>query len=1058
VSSFAPGDVGSFDLSLDCQGTNGPDLVSNIPVDSALYVLPAESISLQAEITNAGDEVSSTSKLRWLLSSDANISLADTQVDSHAVLNLNVGESQLQTAKLSAPTTPGPYWIGACVDPVYGESATTNNCSNATPLTVDEPPDCFSSNLSCGGARSGSLNSSDCTSGPRGAGYYAKEYAISLTAGEPVTIRSNWSNVDGYLYLLDSSGRVVAQNDDNLDTYDPQSLLEFIPTNGGTYHIWSTTFAHNQSGGFSISADCGSASSPDLVTTASLLSDSSVSVGDTVLISYTISNEGNGRADATEVLMCLSKDPVISLRDSLLASGDIGSLAAGESVTLEMEVTVPEEPGDYWVGPCAKAVSGEAVTSNNCTLPSSEVQFTTESFGNRSKTQESNEGGLLLNVSSGSACNSQVLACGQSMSDTLVPSDCDRGPRGTGFVSDAYTISGASGDTLTLSTQWDGIDGYLYLEGPSGVIIDENDDFQGKGASRIEVVLPQSGNYTVWPTAFGQGDGGSYQLSVECNNPQSPDLEVDRPTLSTSTIRVGQSLGIKTRVSNLLGYISGSTAVDFILAANPELAAGDRILTSSDVPPLQAGQSTEEEALVELNVVPGTYYIGSCVDVDASELDTENNCQVSGPITVEQTDDPIAINTGLNDAWYDPGTNGQGFFINVFPDTNVMFLSWFTFDTERPPDTVPFELGDPGHRWLTAQGVYDRGVAELQVSVTEGGVFDAAQPAASPPAPYGSMTVRFSDCNNGTIDYDLTSVGETGTIPITRVADENVAVCEEMLGGPVDVPDSEPDEADSVFTYNASLNDAWYDPGTNGQGFFFNVYPGREVVFMSWFTYDVQRPPQDTPYNLGEPGHRWQTAQGKFSGDTANLTVNNTSGGVFNAGDLPPGSTVNVGTITATFDDCNAGVVAYNIDSINRQDEVSIERLARDTIPACEKKSKGSGDPAVDGVTPADKQTVENLCNGSVDWHFDWPDVEGAGHYLFQLYRNDSLELSPRLFSATIESEFDYSGKEPVISQQYLDNWKWRYQPILSFGTKRWGRWSDFYEFNVRPPESPCEQ
>ena len=56
------------------------------------------------------------------------------------------------------------------------------------------------------------------------------------------------------------------------------------------------------------------------------------------------------------------------------------------------------------------------------------------------------------------------------------------------------------------------------------------------------------------------------------------------------------------------------------------------------------------------------------------------------------------INAGLNDAWYDPATAGQGFLIAVFPEISQMFVAWFTFDIERPPQDVTAMLGDPGHR------------------------------------------------------------------------------------------------------------------------------------------------------------------------------------------------------------------------------------------------------------------------------------------------------------------------------------------------------------------------
>ena len=40
--------------------------------------------------------------------------------------------------KLTAPTTPGIYHYGACVDPVAGESDTTNNCSASVEVAVQD--------------------------------------------------------------------------------------------------------------------------------------------------------------------------------------------------------------------------------------------------------------------------------------------------------------------------------------------------------------------------------------------------------------------------------------------------------------------------------------------------------------------------------------------------------------------------------------------------------------------------------------------------------------------------------------------------------------------------------------------------------------------------------------------------------------------------------------------------------------------------------------------------------------------------------------------------------
>jgi hypothetical protein len=143
--------------------------------------------------------------------------------------------------------------------------------------------------------------------------------------------------------------------------------------------------------------------------------------------------------------------------------------------------------------------------------------------------------------------------------------------------------------------------------------------------------------------------------------------------------------------------------------------------------------------------------------------------------------DELKINPGMNDAWYSPATNGQGFLISVFPKIKQMFLAWFTYDTERPPKDVTAILGDPGHRWLTAQGPFEGDTANLTIFVTEGGVFDSAEPVANTnPSGDGTMTIEFADCTEGLVSYEITSLGISGEIPIQRIVPNNISLCETL--------------------------------------------------------------------------------------------------------------------------------------------------------------------------------------------------------------------------------------------------------------------------------------
>jgi len=159
---------------------------------------------------------------------------------------------------------------------------------------------------------------------------------------------------------------------------------------------------------------------------------------------------------------------------------------------------------------------------------------------------------------------------------------------------------------------------------------------------------------------------------------------------------------------------------------------------------------------------------------------THGNYVSCSDITLSE-DALFEINAGLNDAWYNPATTGRGFLIAVFPDIKQMFLAWFTFDVERPPEDVSALLGEPGHRWLTAQGPYDGNTANLTIFVTEGGVFNVAEPAASTdPDGDGAMTIEFADCTEGLVSYEIRSLGISGEIPIQRIVQANVPLCETL--------------------------------------------------------------------------------------------------------------------------------------------------------------------------------------------------------------------------------------------------------------------------------------
>ena len=66
--------------------------------------------------------------------------------------------------------------------------------------------------------------------------------------------------------------------------------------------------------------------------------------------------------------------------------------------------------------------------------------------------------------------------------------------------------------------------------------------------------------------------------------------------------------------------------------------------------------------------------------------------------------------------------------------------------------------------------------------MTSGGIFDNPTEVdrTDPPGSDGTITLTFDSCSAGTIEYDIPSINRQGVIPIERVADDNIVICEAL--------------------------------------------------------------------------------------------------------------------------------------------------------------------------------------------------------------------------------------------------------------------------------------
>ena len=118
--------------------TDPPDLVVETPSVSVSALTTGQSFDFRATVRNRGGLRSGATTLRYYRSNDTTISNDDTLVGTDAVNALPAAGAIPESIGLTAPSSAGTYYYGACVDPVRGESRTGNNCSQGVRVTVRE--------------------------------------------------------------------------------------------------------------------------------------------------------------------------------------------------------------------------------------------------------------------------------------------------------------------------------------------------------------------------------------------------------------------------------------------------------------------------------------------------------------------------------------------------------------------------------------------------------------------------------------------------------------------------------------------------------------------------------------------------------------------------------------------------------------------------------------------------------------------------------------------------------------------------------------------------------
>ena len=338
-----------------------PDLVVG-HLNASLNPTAGTSFVLGATVRNQGNGPSAATTLRFYRSTDATITASDTEVGSHAVGGLGgPGERSVGTIYLTAPSSAGTYYYGACVESVSGESNTENNCSGAVTVTVVAPdlvvdaPTVSNSNPTAGA--SFTLNATVRNQGNGRSSSTTLRYYRSTDA--TITTRDTEVGTDavGVLAAPGTSAESISLN---------------APSDAGIFYYGACVDA--VSGESDTENNCSaavtvnvvSAPAPDMVVDAPTVSDSSPTAGASFTLSATVRNQGNGQSAATTLRFYRSTDGTISASDTEVGSDAVSGLAANGWSEHSIDLTAPSSAGTYYYGACVGSVSDETDTGNNC--------------------------------------------------------------------------------------------------------------------------------------------------------------------------------------------------------------------------------------------------------------------------------------------------------------------------------------------------------------------------------------------------------------------------------------------------------------------------------------------------------------------------------------------------------------------------------------------------------------------------------------------------------------------------------------------------------------------
>ena len=455
------------------------------------------------------------------------------------------------------------------------------------------------------------------------------------------------------------------------------------PSEAGTYYYGAC--ADPVAGESDIANNCSAAvrvavtarpRRPDLVVESLSVSGGSLEGGGAFTLSATVRNRGDGDAGATTLRYYRSSNAVISTSDVEVGSDPVDVLPASGSSSESIALNAPDDPGTYYFGACADAVSGESDTANNCSagrpvtvsepVPSDPPDLVVSAEVDNETPDAAAEFELTAAVRNvGDQASAATMLHYYKSTDTIIsPSDI----RLDGRPVDALDADGMSTGSITRKVPTTA--GTEYYGACVDAVPDESDT-----TNNCSAAIP------VTPQKLGPPD---LVVAVSAGSDLSEELAPY------------QSLDLDATVTNVGDGPSAGTTLRYYWSTDDAITPADTQLEVDAVSTLPAAGRSAQSAAVTVPSEPGTLYFGACVDAVPNESDTTNNCSSALAATVSPPAGPPDLHVGSPSSWCTIHVSNdtaflQGFVRNIGEGTS-------------PPSTMRFYLhrGDASAKWQVA--------------------------------------------------------------------------------------------------------------------------------------------------------------------------------------------------------------------------------------------------------------------------------------------------------------------------------------------------------------------